>query len=260
MQKTAIIVPCYNEYHRLKVQEFQRYTEKNKEVHFIFVNDASTDGTQKLICDLCGVNSLQMSYLILKNNSGKAEAVRQGFLEAIKKDFENIGLWDADLSAPLDQISKFCEILNNNSIEIVLGSRVKLLGRRIERMALRHFLGRLFATFSSLVLGMPVYDTQCGAKIFKNTIDFKRVFSFPFISRWIFDVEILARYKILKKEEGSTSIEESAIEYPLEEWTHISGSKLKIRDLFKSALDLFKIYLLLHAPGKADKYYRRLLI
>lgn len=258
MQKTAIIVPCYNESRRLSAPKFIKYAKENKDVHFIFINDGSTDDTQVVINEICSLNYEQTVSIIQKRNCGKAEAVRQGFLKAIEMDFENIGYFDADLSTPLDFICKFCELLDSNRITIVMGARVKLLGRRIERRAIRHYLGRIFATCASFVLGISVYDTQCGAKIFKNNYELKRVFSIPFTVKWIFDVEILARFKIIKKYSGNASLEESAIEYPLEVWTHISGSKIKISDFFVSALEIFKIYLLLYFPGIAKNYSKKL--
>ena len=254
MRKTAIVVPCYNEFHRLKVNEFLSFTKKSRSVSFIFVNDGSTDDTEKLINHLSREAPDQIQCINLKKNCGKAQAVRLGFLKAMDMDFQNIGYWDADLSTPLDVINKFCELLNDDRTTIVMGARVRLLGHKISRRALRHYLGRVFATSASIVLGLPVYDTQCGAKIFKNTYYLKKVFYQPFTVKWIFDVEILARFKVIQQTQGGNLVENSAVEYPLKEWTHFFGSKVKISDFFVAILDFLKIFMFLKVSSKKRDY------
>jgi glycosyltransferase involved in cell wall biosynthesis len=254
MQKTAIVVPCYNEFHRLKVNEFLSFTKQNRDVSFIFVNDGSTDDTDKLINHLSREAPDQIQCINLKNNCGKAQAVRLGVLKAMDMDFQYIGYWDADLSTPLDVINKFCDLLNDDRTTMVMGARVRLLGHRINRTALRHYLGRVFATSASIVLGLPVYDTQCGAKIFKNTYYLRKVFSQPFTVKWIFDVEILARFKVTQKIQDGNLFGNSALEYPIKEWTHSSGSKVRIGDFFVATLDLLKIFMFLKISSKKSDY------
>lgn len=250
MRTAAIIIPCFNEEKRFKADEFAYNVKKHAWLHFIFVNDGSTDGTMALIKALSDLCVGQIHYIDLGNNSGKAKAVWHGFQKAFDMGYENIGYWDADLATPLTAVEQMCEQLSKPEAVMVFGSRVRLLGRNIERKAIRHYLGRLFATAASLVIGLPIYDTQCGAKIFKNNVNLKRVFGKPFSTSWIFDVEIFARLTLLQKHEGATSLTRTAIEYPLQEWYDVPGSKLNLWDFFQAAYELTKIGFFLHCPRR----------
>jgi hypothetical protein len=117
-----------------------------------------------------------------------------------------------------------------------MGSRIKLIGNNVQRSLVRHYFGRIFATIvSQFVLKVAVYDTQCGAKV----IDFetaKPIFSKPFISKWLFDVELLKRLKKIH------NLKEVVKEIPLEKWEEIRDSKIKVVDFFKIPFELFQIY------------------
>jgi dolichyl-phosphate beta-glucosyltransferase len=116
-----------------------------------------------------------------------------------------------------------------------------LLGRKIERRRIRHYLGRLFATVASTILQLPVYDTQCGAKLLRVTPRIRRLFAAPFTSRWVFDVEMIARYI---QQVGSAGAAANHIyEFPLHTWTDVAGSKLKAIDFVVALNDLARIYM-----------------
>lgn len=252
MQKTAIVVPCYNEAKRLNTQQFIQYARENVNVSFIFVDDGSSDNTRTIIKNM-QAKSEQILAIYLDKNSGKSEAVRQGLLKAQLLEFNYIGFWDADLATPLTSINDFYKIMVDRNVSIVSGARVRLLGRDIQRKGLRHYLGRLFATLTSLTLNLAIYDTQCGAKLYKNDELLTLAISLPFRVSWIFDVEILARYKIQMKTTNRV-LENLIFEYPLEKWTHKSGSKVKATDFIKATLDLLKIYLYLNVPSFKTRY------
>lgn len=256
IRKTAIIVPCFNEASRLDVQKFLQCTETYEWLHFLFVDDGSTDDTGRILDLLCRSHPKRLAWIRLEKNAGKAEAVRNGFLKALEGEFSYIGYWDADLATPLRTIPKFCEILENREIDLVIGSRVKLLGRNIQRRPLRHYLGRVFATGASLVLRLPVYDTQCGAKIFRNKKDLKIVFSIPFHVRWTFDVEVLARFMMIESLMGGASVERTTVEYPLEEWIDIAGSKVRPRDFLKGIIELYTIFRIYRSRGAKDRFLK----
>jgi glycosyltransferase involved in cell wall biosynthesis len=254
MQKTRIIVPCYNEAGRLNSGEFLEWGRRSPDLHFLFVNDGSTDGTKELLIRMSQACPERIRSVDLERNGGKAEAVRRGFLESFASGYEVIGYWDADLSTPLEAIPVFCRILEDRVADTVIGSRVRLLGRQIRRRPLRHYLGRLFATCASLAIGLPVYDTQCGAKIFRNTERLRLVFRTPFRVNWTFDVEILARFLLLERIHGGPKIGERFVEHPLERWDDVPGSKLKGRDFIRGAWEILKIGYWMRAPWAGRRF------
>src|SRR5204863_9726375 len=112
----------------------------------------------------------------------------------------------------------------NPQMQMVFGARVRLLGRQISRNPSRHYFGRVGATLISQTLGLAVYDTQCGAKLFRAGDDLREVFSKPFLSRWIFDVAIIARFIEMQ---GRDAVARAAYEYPVSAWRDVKGSKVK---------------------------------
>jgi dolichyl-phosphate beta-glucosyltransferase len=238
----SVIVPCYNEAARLDVDAFRCFLAKSQDVRLIFVDDGSRDETAFVLGRICAGYQDCSSILILESNVGKGEAVRQGLNYALKH-FRNdvVGFWDADLATPLAAVQSFLEVLDTKpAIGMTFGARVKLLGRRIERKRARHYLGRVFATAVSGMLHLPIYDTQCGAKLFRVTPEFQQILATPFLSKWVFDVEILARF-IQYYGGAAERLEERIYEYPLDTWIEIGGSKVRPRHFATAFLDLLRI-------------------
>jgi glycosyltransferase involved in cell wall biosynthesis len=238
--RIAIIIPCYNERNRLHLAAFETFL-LDSSVYFIFVDDGSTDGTAELIEGLgCGKED-RVNILALGVNQGKAEAVRQGFEFALDRNFDFVGFWDSDLATPLSAIPQFMGVFSkHHQIDAVFGSRVKLLGRDVRRRALRHYLGRIFATVVSLMLGLPVYDTQCGAKIFRVGPDTRGLTARAFKSRWVFDVELIQRF--ISRAGSRAAAASRMYEYPLDSWEDVGGSKVKPIDFFVALRDVARIY------------------
>lgn len=254
----VLIVPCYNEAERLDVADYELYLRENDSISFIFVDDGSQDGTFDLLELIKGIFPENVKLIRFPKNRGKAEAVRQGILKAVEMGFGMIGYWDADLATPLCEVKRMNDKMSDN-ISIVLGSRVKLLGHDIQRKAMRHYFGRIFATLASIALDLAVYDTQCGAKLFRNDMIFQRVFSKPFTVRWSFDVEMLTRFKVLRDRYSMPALEYSALELPLRKWEHKSGSKVKGIDFIIGLYELFKVFNLLRIPFLRVRYVQALL-
>lgn len=244
--RTAIVVPCFNEGARLKPQDFLAFLEGQPDAHLVLVDDGSSDGTWEILEAIRSQGEGQVTTLRLDENRGKAEAVRRGVLHILgdwgtdegRVDF--LGYWDADLSTPLAYLPLFLEAMEELPYRrLVMGSRVKLLGRHIVRKPLRHYTGRVFATLASLSLDLPVYDTQCGAKLFRADWELEEVFSRPFSDPWIFDVEILARLRQL----WGSETESRVFELPLPSWEHMGGSKVRLWHGLRAAVGLCLIWI-----------------
>ncbi|AFL81816.1 glycosyl transferase [Aequorivita sublithincola DSM 14238] len=236
--KVLLVIPCYNEEFRLKSEAFLQFGKDNPNVHFLFVNDGSQDQTIKVIEEL-SKKMQHFSFLSLEKNVGKAEAIRSGVLanKGNTENYEFIGYLDADLSVPLAEISDFLSILQKNkNIKFLMGARLARLGANIKRKKRRHYLGRIFATFVSSLLNEPVYDTQCGIKLIHKSVVFE-LFKEEFISKWLFDVELLFRWKAYFPNNVNM-----IYEHPLSKWTDIPGSKLKLGNFLYAPIELFIIW------------------
>jgi glycosyltransferase involved in cell wall biosynthesis len=210
----------------------------------IFVDDGSRDQTLSRVRAIAEQRPESVSVVALAHNQGKAEAVRQGLLHALSGNAGGnaaiVGYVDADLATPPSELRRLTDLARNNDYDILMAARVQLLGRHIERKSARHYLGRVFATCASFALGLPVYDTQCGAKLFRRGPALAAALEEPFLSRWAFDVELLAR--LVRPRPGIAAIPQARIrEEPLLAWTDVPGSKLFPSAALRSGIELLRI-------------------
>lgn len=240
--ETVLVVPCYNEAARFDRAAFEAFLTRSTGVSLVLVDDGSQDDTAKLLEQLRAAHPRRVTVLGLGENVGKAEAVRRGVKLSLRRSPAMVGYWDADLATPLDTALDFRDVLSERpELVLVMGSRVALLGRQIRRKWTRHIVGRAFATAASLTLNLVVYDTQCGAKLFRVTEATAAIFEQPFRTRWIFDVEILARMIAGVAAAGERAVEEVVYEFPLLKWEDVVGSRLKWRDFLVAGMDLVGI-------------------
>jgi dolichyl-phosphate beta-glucosyltransferase len=226
MVQPWIVVPCYNEAHRLDRAAFEAKLASNDcSTTLLFVDDGSTDGTAALLAAIAATNPARASVVVMAENRGKAEAVRTGMRAALEAGARCVGFWDADLATPLHHVAEFAALLDSQpGIDVVMGTRVRMLGRHIDRSGSRHLIGRVYATLASVALGLPVYDTQCGAKLFRRSAALERALEQPFRSRWSFDVELLQRLQHGWGDRGNDRI----LEVPLPAWRDVGRSNVSL--------------------------------
>ncbi|HEY2760146.1 MAG TPA: glycosyltransferase [Pirellulales bacterium] len=252
MLKITIVIPCYNEAKRLQIAEYCLFVKRHERIKFLMVNDGSSDETLSILDRLATSHRAHFEVLDLGENCGKAEAVRRGVLHAAQDRPEAIGFWDADLATPLCAIPDFSGVLDRQpDLMAVIGVRVPLMGHDIRRRPIRRWLAAEFSQVVSLVFGQRFHDTQCGAKLFRVMPETLAGFSRPFASRWIFDVELLARLKQMLGSNSKAKLCEAIYEFPLDAWQDVAGSKLKRGDFFKAIGELMVIWWRYLRPGAA---------
>lgn len=234
MNTLTLVVPCHNEAARLRPGDFLDALAQMPYLTFCFVDDGSTDATAETLALLVDA-SPAIDAVYLPRNVGKAEAVRQGVLHVLERNAPDaVGFWDADLATPLDAVRAFADMLERDGgADAVLGARWPHLGAHVARSVFRSCTGSVMKALIRLVLRAPVYDTQCGAKLFTRETA-AEVFAQPFVSNWLFDVELLKRL-------GAKRIATRVRELALDTWHDVPGSKIRPSDSFRILADLVRI-------------------
>jgi dolichyl-phosphate beta-glucosyltransferase len=236
---SVLVVPCFNEETRLDRAEFLALS-RAAPFDLLFVDDGSTDGTLRVLEELRSTAPERIRVLALEKNRGKGEAVRRGLQGGLLTGGPIVGFADADLATPPEELVRLESELAASDLQVVVGSRVMLMGTEIKRHLPRHAVGRLFATFAAEILGMPFYDTQCGAKFFRDTPALRAALERPFLSRWAFDIELIGRLHIGTREAPGIPREQFR-EIPLRKWIDVAKSKLSLADMARTLVDLARI-------------------
>jgi hypothetical protein len=138
---------------------------------------------------------------------------------------------DADLSAPIAELDRLLQPLQNGS-DVAFGSRaLKREWITVHQSGFRESAGRLFNWALRTITGLPFQDTQCGFKAFRKQAA-QHLFAQQTIDRFGFDGEVL----YLARKFGYR-----IVEVPVH-WAHSEGSKVRmLRDGLRMAADLLKV-------------------
>lgn len=220
----TIVIPSFNEEERLPkfLKQLINQDIIKKASMIIVVDDGSLEESAEIIACLCEDikhQDVDIEFCRRSINGGKGAAILTG-IERSKTPY--VGFVDADGAVDSESIAKVVQMLINSNaqsqqIDGIIGSRIKMLGKEVKRSAVRHYIGRIFATYISLLLNIPVYDSQCGCKFFKTDI-IKPILPHIADKRWLFDTQML----ILLYHLGY-----NIIEYPVD-WRDIRGSKISL--------------------------------
>jgi dolichyl-phosphate beta-glucosyltransferase len=224
----SVVVPAFNEAQRIgeTLDELQRWLRGSQlEWEVRIVDDGSEDETVGIVERA----AQRESRIVVQRepHRGKGGTVRAGLLAA--RGTLRF-MCDADLSMPLDELSRFLEVVPSR-YDIALGSRQAATARRVGEPLHRHVMGRAFNTLVRAAVLPDISDSQCGFKLFTARAA-EAIFSKATISGWAFDVEAL----FIAGRQGWR-----VGEVPIE-WHYRSESKVSmVRDPFRMVRDIWQI-------------------
>jgi glycosyltransferase involved in cell wall biosynthesis len=223
----SIIIPAYNEEHRLRhtlEQVFAFLQAQTYTAEVLVIENGSTDRTYEVAQEL---GHHYAGLMVLQNHQrGKGRAIQRGILEA-HGDYRFI--CDADLSMPIEQITRF--LPPDCDCDIAIASREAPGAIRYGEPYYRHFTGRAFNALIRLFVLPDLNDTQCGFKCFRASVA-EDVFRYQTLWGWSFDVEILFIARRLGYQ---------IMEIPIP-WYYNPESKVSVwRDSLRMFIDLLTI-------------------
>lgn len=222
--KCCLVIPSFRDVDRLRVflPRLVDALSGDNEIRLLVVDDGSgpdvAAATRSLIEMMASVHPI--GFLPLPENLGKGGAVYAGWDTAGSVDW--LGFLDADGATPAGEVRRMIRRIDaiesaGEKLDGLIASRVKMLGRRVERSVKRHFVGRSFATLAALMTGVSIYDSQCGCKFFRRAC-YQAVKSDLTENRFGFDMDLL--YHLLAHR---FRLEE----FPVD-WADIPGSKVSL--------------------------------
>jgi glycosyltransferase involved in cell wall biosynthesis len=233
-----LIVPCYNEERRFDPSywEWILSSLQSSSVSFIFVDDGSADNTFSILNKLNRFNNTEV--ISLKRNFGKANAIRMGLEYALdsKNELDLVGFIDSDSAFEKQEVVKQLVELTKveNPFDAIFFSRVKLSGSKIRRSELRHIVSRIIYTYIARGWNWAPYDTQCGFKLFKNSLFLHQAILVEFSTRWFFDIELSLR--ISNDMRTPLKIKE----LPLSFWNEREGSRIRAKHVLSILLEILR--------------------
>ena len=193
-----LAVPAYREGKRLErflpnlVRTVARSFSKSR---VLLVDDGSGPAENALLQPL--VRQLRkkfprnFGFLALPKNRGKGGAILAAWRSS-PKGFNYLGFVDADGAIDPAEVARVAALLDHGPKKSALfASRVKMLGFNVKRHLVRHYLGRIFATWVGICLEPGIYDSQCGLKFIPTRV-FEKISPRLRGRGFSWDIELLA--------------------------------------------------------------------
>ena len=232
MKKSILLViPTLNEFGNIQ-KIYKKIITSNKKVKLLFIDDNSSDGSQKVIIDLKKKNK-NVNYIFRPSKMGIGSAHKLGIRLAKKKNYKYVCTMDCDGTHDPKHISKMLKLIKNN--DLVITNRFLRKDSIKDWDIKRKIITKLRYFLVWLLLGTKL-DGSGGFRLYDlNKIKIKDIllskdnnYNFFWQSAFLFEK---MNYKIA--------------EIPINLPNRVTGSsKMKIKDIISGVFNLVKFFLI----------------
>lgn len=163
--KAFVVIPTYNENDNV-IKLTKAVLGQSPDIHILFVDDNSPDGTGAIIDELVAEND-RVHVLHRSGKLGLGSAYRDGFRAALSMGADYLLEMDADFSHDPATLPFFLSAIKDN--DLVIGSRylngVSVVNWPIRRLILSYFA----SVYTRWVTGLEVRDCTSGFKCFRRS-------------------------------------------------------------------------------------------
>ncbi len=178
MNKELVIIPTYNEKENIE-NIIRAVFALETPFDILVVEDNSPDGTAAIVKRLIKEFHGRLHMMERKEKQGLGTAYIAGFKWALQNHYEYIFEMDADFSHNPKDLERLSSTLQNNSTDVVVGSRY-ITGVNVVNWPMGRVLMSYYASaYVRMVTGMNIRDTTAGFVGWKrkvlDTIDLDKI-------------------------------------------------------------------------------------
>ncbi|MDA9653797.1 glycosyltransferase [Candidatus Pelagibacter sp.] len=166
MNSIGIVIPAYNESEN--IVRLIKKIRNNLNCLIIIVDDSSDLKTKNIITK----NKLRnIKYFNRGKKLGRGSAVIFGFKKIIniKKNISCLIEMDADLSHNPSELKRNIKYFDNNSLDLLIGSRYLNGSKIINWPISRRILSKMSNTLARVLIGVPINDYTNGFRFYSKT-------------------------------------------------------------------------------------------
>ena len=164
--RAIVVIPTYNEYDNIKLL-VDRILALSIALDLFFVDDASPDGTGRLLDDL-SASTPQLRVMHRHGKLGLGTAYREAYSDLLKEDYAYFLQMDADLSHRQEDVVRLLHAAEE--ADLVIGSRYCVVGGSQNWPLRRRMLSQAANGISGSFLGLASEDSTAGFRCYRREV------------------------------------------------------------------------------------------